>query len=159
MNRVKNTAVFFAFFLFLAALQGAGAKLTWAHCQIPCGIYGHHARLAEIDEHVATVEKSVNQIRKLAAKNDPQSLNQLVRWINNKELHAQKIQNIISEYFLAQVVKPVDASDTEAYSAYLTALADHHSVIVAAMKVKQSADSGPVQALKEAVKRLHAYYP
>ncbi len=52
----------------------------------------------------------------------------------------------------------MDASDKKAYSKYLAALADHHSVIVAAMKVKQSADSGPVQALKEAVKRLHAYY-
>jgi nickel superoxide dismutase len=33
-----------------------------AHCEIPCGIYDDEARIGMLLEHVATIEKSMNQI-------------------------------------------------------------------------------------------------
>jgi nickel superoxide dismutase len=38
-------------------------------------------------------------------------------------------------------------------------LKDHHAVIVAAMKAKQSADPAAGEALKTAVEKLFVYYP
>ena len=81
-------------------------QLAQAHCQIPCGIYDDHARVKSIGEDAATVEKSMRLIAELAGKSDAQSQNQLVRWVMNKEAHAQKIISSISDYFLTQRVKP-----------------------------------------------------
>ena len=81
------------------------AQNALAHCQIPCGIYDDHARVASMLEDVATIRKAVSQIAELAGKTDPQSQNQLVRWVMNKETHAQNIIDSISDYFLTQRVK------------------------------------------------------
>ena len=123
-----------------------------AHCQIPCGIYDDHARVQVMLEDAATVEKSVTSIAELSGKSDPQSQNQLVRWVMNKEQHAQNVIDNISDYFLTQRVKP-DQED------YADRLIKHHTVIVAAMKAKQNADMSHAQALKESIEALSAYYP
>ena len=123
-----------------------------AHCQIPCGIYDDHARVASMLEDVATIRKAVSRIADLAGKSDPQSQNQLVRWVVNKEHHAQNVIDTISDYFLTQRVK---ASQDD----YAERLAKHHTVIVAAMKAKQNADAGSVDALESAVEALAPWYP
>ena len=123
-----------------------------AHCQIPCGIYDDHARVASMLEDVATIRKAVSRIADLAGKSDPQSQNQLVRWVMNKEHHAQNVIDTISDYFLTQRVK---ASQDD----YAERLAKHHTVIVAAMKAKQNADAGSVDALESAVEALAPWYP
>lgn len=133
--------------LALAGLPSA----VLGHCQIPCGIYDDHARVQAMLEDAATVEKSVRMISELAGKTDAQSVNQQVRWVMNKETHAQNIINAISDYFLTQRVKPSQAD-------YTKRLANHHAVILAAMTVKQQASQAPVQALKKAVKALMPYY-
>ena len=125
---------------------------TFAHCQIPCGIYDDHARVKQMLEDVATVEKSVKLLSELAGKTDAQSQNQLIRWVMNKEEHAQKIISTMSDYFLTQRVKP-DAED------YLERLRRHHAVILAAMKAKQQADAAVVSDLKASVEGLLPYYP
>ena len=65
-----------------------------AHCQIPCGIYDDELRVQLIEEHITTVEKSMNQIIALGAAEN-MNYNQLVRWVSNKEAHAQEIQDIV----------------------------------------------------------------
>ena len=125
---------------------------AYAHCQIPCGIYDDHARVQWMLEDTATVEKSVKLIAELAGKSDAQSKNQLVRWVMNKEKHAQKIISTISDYFLTQRVK----SKQEDYSERLIR---HHTVIVAAMKTKQNADLSYVNSLKVSIEALLPYYP
>ena len=127
-------------------------QLASAHCQIPCGIYDDHARVHSMLEDVDTIEKSVKMIGELAGKTDAQSQNQLVRWVMNKETHAQKIISTISDYFLTQRVKPNQKD-------YAERLARHHAVIVAAMKAKQNADMKYVKTLKENVQALSPYYP
>lgn len=129
-----------------------------AHCQIPCGIFDDPARIALLMEDAKTIEKSVTEIKALAGSHDAEGQNQLVRWINNKETHASNIMEVISEYFMAQRIKPV-AEGEEGYEAYLKKLADHHAVMVAAMKTKQQADLESVEALKAAITTIAVYYP
>lgn len=127
-------------------------QAAFAHCQIPCGIYDDHARVASMLEDVETIRKSVALITDLSGKSDPQSQNQLVRWVMNKEHHAQNIIDSISDYFLTQRVK-------SSQDDYNERLQDHHAVIVSAMKAKQTVDMKNVDDLMAAVERLVAYYP
>ena len=76
----------------------------FAHCQIPCGIYGDQMRIMMIKEHITTVEKSMKMINELSDV-EKINYNQLVRWVNNKEHHAQEIQDIVTAYFLTQRIK------------------------------------------------------
>lgn len=123
-----------------------------AHCQIPCGIYDDHARVQSMLEDAATVEKSIKLINDLAGKADAQSQNQLIRWVMNKEDHAQKVIGTISDYFLTQRVKP-DQKD------YAERLQKHHAVILAAMQAKQNADPKFAVKLKDSIQALSDYYP
>jgi nickel superoxide dismutase len=127
-------------------------QLGHAHCQIPCGIYDDYARVQSMLEDAATIEKSATLIAELSGKSDAQSQNQMVRWVMNKEKHAQNIIATISDYFLTQRVKP----DQKDYTARLT---KHHAVIIAAMKAKQNADLKYAKALKESIEALSSYYP
>ena len=143
--------------LFIAAIAVAllgptvNLQPAYAHCQIPCGIYGDQTRFVTLNEHITTIEKSMNEINELAK--DPQAnANQLVRWVMNKETHAQNIISTISDYFLTQRVKPNQKDYTER-------LARHHAVIVAAMQAKQQADMKTVNKLREHVQALSPYYP
>jgi len=122
-----------------------------AHCQVPCGIYDDEARIHAMLEDASTVLKATNLINELSGKKDAQSQNQIVRWVMTKEQHAQKIISTISDYFLTQRVK----SDQKDYTERLT---KHHTVILAAMKVKQNADHKYVEALHKSIDALAPYY-
>jgi len=128
-----------------------------AHCQIPCGIYDDAARVKMIREDIVTITKSVKEIGALAGKRDAQSANQLTRWVMNKEHHAEKIIRTISDYFMAQKIKPVGSKDKKA-AAYLESLSRHHAVMVGAMKCKQSASMEDVKALAKAVDAIAGYW-
>ncbi len=141
-----------SFSLALTGLTVALPQLAGAHCQIPCGIYDDHARVEGMLEDAATVEKSMKLIGELAGKTDVQSQNQLVRWVMNKERHAQNIITTISDYFLTQRVKPSQED-------YVERLKKHHAVIVAAMKGKQNSDMQYAKALREGIEALVPYYP
>ena len=138
--------------IVLTGFSFALPQLVQAHCQIPCGIYDDHARVQSMLEDAATVEKSIKLIAKLTGKSDAQSQNQLIRWVMNKEKHAQNIIDTISDYFLTQRVK---SSQTD----YAERLAKHHAVIVAAMKAKQNADKKYAQELQKSIQALAPYYP
>jgi nickel superoxide dismutase len=123
-----------------------------AHCQIPCGIYNDYARVQSMLEDAATIEKSIKLIVELSGKSDAQSQNQLVRWVMNKEKHAQDIISKISDYFLTQRVKPNQKD-------YAERLIKHHAVIISAMEAKQKADMKYAIALKDSIEALSPYYP
>eukprot|EP00049_Salpingoeca_infusionum_P010019 m.169980 g.169980 ORF g.169980 m.169980 type:complete len:166 (-) comp14514_c0_seq1:151-648(-) len=150
----------------IGALTGAAAVMSVqsdanalnAHCQVPCGIYDDDARIETLREDTMTIAKSVSQIARLSRQgDDPVNLNQAVRWINTKEKHASDIISLISEYFLTQKVKPLDASDPK-YTEYLEVLAVHHKVMVAAMRTKQTVDPHRVGDLAHAVGDLSKVY-
>lgn len=123
-----------------------------AHCQIPCGIYDDYARLTALLEDAATIEKTIKMMGELSGQTDVQSQNQMVRWVVNKETHAQQIIETMSNYFLTQRVKPSQKDYTER-------LERHHAVIIAAMKAKQNADMKSATALKKSIGLLKEYYP
>ena len=122
-----------------------------AHCEVPCGIYADQRRFEEMLEDQATIAKAMKNIRDLSGKTDPDSVNQVVRWINTKETHATNTQHIIAQYFMTQRLKP----SQENYVARLTAA---HAVMVAAMKCKQNTDTSYADTLESAIKKFHEVY-
>ena len=141
-----------------STLVSAISPEAYAHCQVPCGIYGDYSRITAMLEDTTTIAKAINQINELSGKNEAQSFNQATRWVNTKESHAQQIQDTIAQYFLAQRVKAA-AAGSDAYDDYLKKLAEHHAVIVAAMKAKQTVDPKAADTLRAAIKTISAYYP
>lgn len=128
-------------------------RLPGGHCQVPCGIFDDPKLVAEIKEACATIRKAMVQINELHAKGDVQSFNQMTRWVNTKEEHANKIIRQIGEYCLCQRVKPVGApkSPFTTEKDFVDALKAHHAVMVAAMKAKQTVDVSGADALEHAV--------
>ena len=112
----------------------AGQK-TYAHCEIPCGIYGDSIRITKLYERIVTIEKSMTKIEELS-KGPSTNANQLVRWVMNKEEHATEIQEIVSQYFMHQRIKPVDPENKEAYKRYIKQLSMLHQISVYAKKAK-----------------------
>ncbi len=131
------------FFLLLA-------PYAFAHCEIPCGIYDDAMRITLISEHIATIEKSMQQIKELE-KEKHHNANQLIRWVTNKERHADELQEIVSQYFMTQRIK----SDTKDYDKKLALL---HGMLVSSMKCKQTTDLSHVNRLKELVQKFQALY-
>ena len=129
-----------------------------AHCQIPCGIYDDELRVQLIEEHITTVEKSMNQIIALGA-GEAVDYNQLVRWVDNKETHAQEIQDIVTAYFMAQRIKPPkDHGDESVVNEYLHKLALLHAIQIHAMKAKQSTDLEEIATLRGLVAKFRTAY-
>ena len=128
----------------------AFSSLANAHCEIPCGIYDDEARIALILEHVTTIEKSMASINQLQNEKTL-NYNQLVRWISNKEEHANKIQEIVTQYFLTQRIKP----GTDQYTEKLTLL---HKMLLLSMKCKQTTDSQHTKSLTAAVAAFEQVY-
>ena len=132
-------------------------QVTFAHCQIPCGIYDDPARFAELREHITTIEKSMNQINELSAAAD-QNVNQLARWVMNKEDHADKLAEIVTYYFLQQRIKTPESNDAAANEKYVTHLTLCHKMLVTAMKCKQTTDLANTKALSGLVDDFEKAY-
>jgi nickel superoxide dismutase len=132
-------------------------SLAHSHCQVPCGIYDDKARFNMIAEHITTIEKSMKMIEELSAQEKP-NMNQLVRWINNKDVHADEISHIVSYYFLTQRVKPAEPTDTKAYNKYVNKLALLHQMLVYSMKTKQTTDLNNIEKLRTLLSRFHEAY-
>lgn len=128
-----------------------------AHCEIPCGIYGDSLRITLVSEHIKTIEKSMNEIIELSTA-DEINYNQLIRWVSNKEEHAEKIQEIVSQYFLHQRIKIADPSEVEAYAKYNNQLSLLHQLLVYSMKAKQTTDLEYIQKLKETLNKFSDSY-
>lgn len=131
--------------IFLCVVFLACAAKTFAHCQLPCGIYDDKMRFKMMREDLDTIELAMKTITSISKENN-KDYNQLVRWVNNKELHANKIQTVASEYFLAQRVKPV-AKEDKGYARYTQQVTLLHKIIIEAMKTKQTTDLKHVKNL------------
>lgn len=131
-------------------------KFASAHCQVPCGIYDDSTRFDLMNEHVTTIEKSMNQINELSA-DMAKNANQVVRWVNNKEDHADQFTEIVTYYFLAQRIKVV-APDNDHYAAYQKNLELLHQMIVTSMKCKQTTDLANVEKLRSLIKEFETSY-
>jgi len=122
-----------------------------AHCEVPCGIYDDGARFTEMLEDQATIAKAIAGIQELSQDHDANVINQMIRWVHTKETHATNVQQTIAQYFMTQKIK----ADDENYVGRLTAA---HSVMVAAMKCKQSAEPATAEALKASIEAFQKAY-
>ncbi len=130
-------------FCLAALLAAATAPSVFAHCQVPCGIFDDNNMIESMHIDYVTIEKASSQIVELS-KDDAANANQLVRWVTNKESHAQHLQEKVLNYFLAQRLKTDDPE-------YVEKLKLCHSVIIAAMKCKQATDAATVKSLHDAL--------
>ena len=135
----------------------ASYRTVSSHCEIPCGIYGDRLRIELLNEDILTVEKSMQQIVALS-KESPVNMNQVVRWVTNKDEHCRKIQDLVTQYFMTQRVKPAPETDAMAYKKYLKQITALHSMLVFAMKAKQTTDLENVTKLKGLVGEFSEAY-
>jgi len=140
---------FFQTLLVLAIIFVASSYAA-AHCEIPCGIYDDKMRIDMIAEHITTIEKAMKQILKLESSK-PLNHNQLVRWIMNKEEHANELQEIVTQYFMTQRIK----AGTENYTKKLTLL---HKMLINAMKCKQTTDLSYINTLRTLLREFNDLY-
>src|SRR4030043_394615 len=141
----------------ILAMVAILASITYSHCQIPCGIYDDESRFGTITEHITTIEKSMKEIERLSAEAKP-NMNQIVRWVNNKELHADDLSEIVTYYFMAQRVKLPTDGDAKAQNEYVNKLTLLHQMLVYSMKAKQTTDLENVEKLKSLLNEFHKVY-
>jgi nickel superoxide dismutase len=141
----------------IAATVAALASIAYSHCQIPCGIYDDEARFGAMAENITTIEKSMKEIERLSAEAKP-NMNQIVRWVNNKDHHADELSETVTYYFMAQRIKLPAKGDTKAYDKYVKELTLLHPMLVYAMKAKQTTDLANVQQLRSLLDEFHKLY-
>lgn len=150
---MKKAIIIISAVLFSTVLT----KTVTAHCEVPCGIYDDKLRIELIKEHIQTIEKAIVQISEIQAS-ESINYNQLVRWINTKEKHAELIQEIAEQYFLTQRVKFAEPDDQDKYKTYIEQLTYLHQLIVYSMKAKQSTDLKNIDNLKNSLSHFEVVY-
>ncbi|MGC6424596.1 MAG: superoxide dismutase [Ni] [Lentimonas sp.] len=128
-------------------------QIASAHCQVPCGIFADELKFGELEQHIETISKASIKITEIAAKDEltADDRQQLVRWVKQKESHAQKVIDESANYFLAQRVK----LDTDHYKEKIELL---HHIIIYAMKSKQSSDGKAAEVLSEKLAAFKSLY-
>lgn len=122
---------------------------AFAHCEIPCGIYDDKMRITMIAEHVTTIEKSMSKIMEIEKAGGDS--NQLIRWVMNKEEHANQLQEIVTQYFMTQRIK----TNADKYPEKLSLL---HQMLLASMKAKQTTDLEQVKKLRQLLANFEKLY-
>jgi len=147
--------IIFAFaFLLLTVIF---ISKIFSHCQIPCGIYDDPMRISMIKEHITTIEKSMNEITALSKEGD-KNYNQIVRWVVNKEAHADELSEIVTFYFMTQRLKPVEQKNSNEYKEYLKKLTLLHEMLIYAMKAKQTTDLANIEKLRSLTEDFSKVY-
>ena len=99
----------------------------------------------------------MKQINALGAEK-AKDYNQIVRWVTNKENHADDLAEIVTYYFMAQRVKaPTDHGD-EVMKKYVTQLTLLHGMLIRTMKAKQTTDLAHITHLNELIDKFEEAY-
>ena len=133
------------------------ASIAYSHCQIPCGIYNDQVRFDLMAEHITTIEKSMKMITTLSQMDKP-NMNQTIRWVQNKEKHADEMSHIITHYFMTQRIKTTPSTDTKAYHEYIEKLVLLHQMLVYSMNSKQTTDMANVEKLRSLLAEFRTAY-
>ncbi len=151
----KKYILIVSILMFLFAVP----KSILSHCQVPCGIYDDEMRIKMISEHITTIEKAMKQVAALSKESKP-DYNQIVRWVFNKEKHAEELSYILTYYFMAQRIKPVDVDkkETQTYAVYRKRLELLHHLLIYTMKAKQTTDLSTIEKLRTLLKEFKKAY-
>ena len=87
-----------------------------------------------------------------------QNLNQIVRWVQNKEKHADDISHIATQYFMTQRLKPVGEENSKEYKKYVTKLTLLHQMMFYSMKAKQTTELAHVEKLRSLLADFQATF-
>ena len=155
MKRGLRIGIFSLLVVLLATMGPAGK--VFAHCEIPCGIYDDKARIAMISEDLTTIEKSMKKIVELGKQDSP-NMNQIVRWVQNKETHANRIAQVVTQYFMTQRLKPGAEEGSQEHKAYISKLQLLHSLLFYSMKAKQSTDLAHVEMMRMVLAKFADIY-
>jgi nickel superoxide dismutase len=155
MLKGKKTLLIVPILLFLFAVP----QSLLSHCQVPCGIYDDEMRIKMISEHITTIEKAMKQVIELSKESKP-NYNQIVRWVMNKEKHAEELSQILTYYFMAQRIKPVanGKKETKMYAVYQERLELLHHLLIYTMKAKQTTDLSMIEKLRTLLKEFKKAY-
>ncbi len=145
------------FIIFVIVVTCVPVTRACAHCEIPCGIYDDSTRIEMLAEHITTIEKSMAMITELSQAKDI-NYNQLVRWITNKESHADEFQDIVTQYFMTQRIKVTEKEDREHYDNYVRQISLLHQMLVFAMKAKQTTDLTTIEKLRSLLQEFKTIY-
>lgn len=149
---MKYLMVLYGLLVLLLGLN----SVSFAHCEIPCGIYGDERQFLNLAEDIITIEKSMKMIDELSG--DVKNINQLVRWVKNKEIHSDHIRKVLIQYFMTQRVKVPGTGDQVPQLAYLEKLKVLHKMVVVAMKCKQTTNLENVKRLQDLMHEFKALY-
>ena len=153
MARTAKRLIVCAVFVLAAIF----ASMSYSHCQIPCGIYGDQMRFDMIAEHITTIEKSMKLVTELSGQDRP-NMNQIVRWVQNKDEHADELSHIVTHYFMAQRVKLPPEGDVKAHDEYVKKLTLLHKMLVYAMNAKQTTDLAYIERLRSTLAEFRDVY-
>jgi nickel superoxide dismutase len=151
---MKRTTVLVIIAIALVSLTASKAL---AHCQIPCGIYDDPARFSLMAEHITTIEKAMKTIIDLSNQKKP-DYNQLVRWVQNKDNHADELGEIVTYYFMAQRIKPPAEAGGDARQKYVEQITSLHQLLVYSMKAKQTTELENIEKLRALLESFRASY-
>jgi len=155
MKKVNKTVLLFVTSCVLPLF--VASPIAFSHCEIPCGIYDDPMRLNMLAEHITTIEKSMKEIQALSAQGN-KNYNQLVRWIVNKENHADYFSDVVTQYFMTQRIKPAEESDVKTYKEYVHNLTLLHKMMVYSMRCKQTTDFENVEKLRAYLSEFRTAY-
>jgi nickel superoxide dismutase len=99
----------------------------------------------------------MKEIESLSAAQKP-NMNQVVRWVNNKDHHADELSEIVTYYFMAQRIKLPAQGDVKAQQDYVKKLTLLHHMLVYSMKAKQTTDLDNVAKLRSSLSAFHDAY-
>jgi nickel superoxide dismutase len=155
MSKGKKVILIIPILLFLFVVP----QSLLSHCQVPCGIYDDEMRIKMISEHITTIEKAMKQVIELSKESKP-NYNQIVRWVFNKEKHAEELSQILTYYFMAQRITPVDADkkETQSYAVYQKKLELLHHLLIYTMKAKQTTDLSIIEKLRTLLEEFKKAY-
>ncbi len=139
------------------------ARVAWAHCDIPCGIYDPH--LAQLAAHTVVRMDSLISEVKQAPPTDADTRNKMIRYVAVKEQHAEIVKHELrilwADYFKPehlQKPKPNKSSAGPSETGVSLGFPDLHNLfwnaLKAASKAKQSANPADAEALLDAVNKI-----
>jgi len=112
---------------------------------------------AQMAGHIEGIEKSINQIITLSQAGKT-SVNQIVWWIQNKEEHANRLNEKIALYFMGQRLKPTESPDTKQQKRRTEVLNLLQKLLFYSNKAKQFNSFSNVRQLKSLLEQVRACY-
>ena len=81
-----------------------------------------------------------------------------MRWVDNKEHHADELSEIVTYYFMTQRIKPPKDHEEATLKKYYRELSLLHKMIVHAMRAKQTTDLEQVKHLRHLIEEFKTSY-